>query len=101
MSAPIHLTDLVLRPAVGTLGRSIQVRANFFEVTTMPNNNIHHYDVTITPDVPPPVNRKVFEHFITLHRRSDLGNANPVYDGRKNLFSAKALPFDAKIGRAH
>ncbi|KAF9179239.1 hypothetical protein BGZ50_007129 [Haplosporangium sp. Z 11] len=95
MSAPIRLTDLVLRPAVGSLGKNIQVRTNFFDVT-IPNINIHHYDVTITPDVPAPVNRKVFKHFITLHRVSDLGNANPVYDGKFNLYSAKALPFEAR-----
>jgi len=95
-AAPIHLTDVVKRPDVGTAGNRIQVRTNFFEVLNLPNINVHHYDVTITPDVPPPVNRKIFAQFVERHRVSDLKGVRPVYDGRKNMFSAKALPFDSK-----
>jgi eukaryotic translation initiation factor 2C len=96
MSAPIKLTDLVKRPNPGQAGRPIQVRTNFFEVKTLPNINIHHYDVTITPDVPPPVNRRIFDQFVLLNSKSDLGDAKPVFDGKKNLFSSKELPFDSR-----
>ncbi|KAF9906622.1 hypothetical protein EC991_000423 [Linnemannia zychae] len=96
MSAPIKLTDLVKRPNPGKAGKAIQVRTNFFEVKTLPDINIHHYDVTITPDVPPPVNRRIFEQFVLVNSKSDLGDAKPVYDGRKNLFSSKELPFDSR-----
>ncbi|KAF9408609.1 hypothetical protein BGZ94_002247, partial [Podila epigama] len=97
-SAPagLRLTEYVRRPAPGSAGRPIRVRANFFEITQLPNINITHYDVTITPDVPPIVNRRVYEHFMTLHRTSDLGGARPVFDGRKNIFSPKAFPFESK-----
>ncbi|GJJ69239.1 eukaryotic translation initiation factor 2C [Entomortierella parvispora] len=95
-AAPIHLTDVVKRPDVGTAGNKVQVRTNFFEVTNLPTINIHHYDVTISPDVPPPVNRKIFSQFIEKFRVTDLKGVRPVYDGRKNMFSAKSLPFDSK-----
>lgn len=62
----------------------------------MPDITVQHYDVVITPDVPPPVCRKVFEQFVARHSASDLGNARPVFDGRSNLFSATALPFESR-----
>ncbi|KAF9931666.1 hypothetical protein FBU30_009727 [Linnemannia zychae] len=96
MSAPIKLTDLAKRPGAGKVGKVVKVRTNFFEVKTLPDINIHHYDVTISPDVPPPVNRRVFEQFVLLNSKSDLVGAKPVFDGRKNLFSAKELPFDGR-----
>ncbi|KAG0053940.1 eukaryotic translation initiation factor 2C, 2 [Gryganskiella cystojenkinii] len=95
-AAPIRLTELVKRPNVGTAGDKVQIRSNFFEVTNLPNITIHHFDVTITPEVPPPVNRRVFRQFVDQFRVSDLQGVRPVYDGRKNLFSAAALPFDSR-----
>ncbi|KAG0274373.1 hypothetical protein BGZ95_009860 [Linnemannia exigua] len=96
MSAPIKLTDLVKRPGIGKAGKAIKVRSNFFEVKALPDINIYHYDVTITPDVPPPVNRRIFDQFVLLNSKSDLADSMPVYDGRKNLFSSKELPFDSR-----
>ncbi|KAG0001838.1 hypothetical protein BGZ80_006110, partial [Entomortierella chlamydospora] len=90
-----QLTQFTRRPAEpATLGREITIRANFFEITQLPNINIHHYDVTITPDVPPVVNRRVFEHMIKLYGDSDLGRTRPVFDGRKNIFSPRSFPFE-------
>ncbi|KAF9176572.1 eukaryotic translation initiation factor 2C, 2, partial [Haplosporangium sp. Z 27] len=74
----LQLTEYTRRPAEpGTLGRPVQIRANFFEVTHLPDINIIHYDVTITPDVPPVVNRRVFEHLIRLYGDSELGRTKP------------------------
>ncbi|KAI1320706.1 Eukaryotic translation initiation factor 2C [Mortierella claussenii] len=95
MSA-LQLTEYVRRPGVGTVGRPVLVRSNHFEVTKLPCPQIHHYDITITPDVPMPVNRKVFEQFLHDFKRSDLADTQPVYDGRKNLFSSRAFPFDKR-----
>ncbi|KAG0302521.1 hypothetical protein BGZ98_007426 [Dissophora globulifera] len=92
----LKLTPYVKRPAVGTKGQEIAVRANFFEVNKLPDVVVHHYDVTVTPDVPPPVNRKIFEQFIITFGNTDLAGARPVYDGRKSLFSPKDLKFDSK-----
>ncbi|KAG0338651.1 hypothetical protein BG000_003640 [Podila horticola] len=95
-SSALKLTEYVKRPGTGTAGKRIKIRANFFEITQLPNINVTHYDVTIEPDVPPIVNRRVYEHFMTLHRVSDLGGARPVFDGRKNIFSPKVFPFESK-----
>ncbi|KAF9927987.1 hypothetical protein BGZ67_007217, partial [Mortierella alpina] len=89
------MSDLTRRPAAGTKGKRIQLTANFFEMK-MPDITVQHYDVVISPDVPPPVRRKVFEQFVTRHTASDLGNARPIFDGRSNLFSATALPFESR-----
>ncbi|KAG0045010.1 hypothetical protein BGZ83_009745 [Gryganskiella cystojenkinii] len=95
-SSPTTITQYPRRPAYGKKGAAIQVRSNYFEITKLPSIRIHHYDVTVTPDVPPPVNRKICDQFITSHRALDLNNTSPVYDGRKNLFSAKEFPFDSR-----
>ncbi|KAF9950945.1 eukaryotic translation initiation factor 2C, 2 [Mortierella alpina] len=94
--ASLHLTDVVKRPKPGSLGRPVKIRANFFEITQLPNINVHHYDVTITPDVPPIVNRRIFEHMLVVHGKSDLESSRPVFDGRKNIFSPRKFPFDSR-----
>ncbi|CAG8442443.1 2214_t:CDS:2 [Diversispora eburnea] len=90
--AGLHLTDFVKRPGYGKLGRPIRVRTNYFEVISFPTSNIYHYDVTITPEVPPGLNRKIYKHFETLNAGA-LNNIKPVFDGRKNIFAARKLPF--------
>ena len=74
-----ELTEFVLRPDMGTMGRQIRVRSNFFEIVNIPNMNIIHYDVTITPEVPPILNRKIFAEFERLNIA--LGNIHSVFDG--------------------
>ncbi|KAI8602860.1 Piwi domain-containing protein [Dissophora ornata] len=95
MSA-LQLTEFVKRPGVGKKGRAIAVKANFFEVKKLPDTVVFHYDVTVTPDVPPPVNRKIYEQFIATYGNKELGGGRPVYDGRKSLFSPRDLKFDSK-----
>ena len=80
--------EFVKRPGLGTRGTVVNVRANYFEVKNLPEDNIHQYDVTITPEVPPALNRKAFNQIAQR-----FGRLRPVYDGRKNIFSAKPLPF--------
>ncbi|CAG8654357.1 5692_t:CDS:10, partial [Ambispora leptoticha] len=84
---------LALRPGLGTIGHPLRVRANFFEVTSLPVNNIIHYDVTISPEVPPALNRKVFEEFEKENRGGALAGIRPIFDGRKNIFAPRPLPF--------
>lgn len=93
---PIQVTEYVRRPAPGKVGKAVNIHSNFFEVKQLPNIMIHHYDVTVSPDVPPPVNRKIFEQLTTSYRESDLNGARPVFDGRKNIFSPKAFPFESR-----
>lgn len=94
----LQLTEFVQRPDVGNTGRATRVRANFFEVQSFPQNNIHHYDITITPDVPPVINRKIWKTFEDQGGQGSLAGIKPVYDGRKNIFSPKALPLEDNAG---
>ena len=94
MSLP--LTRFVKRPGVGRAGRPVNICGNFFPVACLPDLAIHHYDVTISSDMPPAVNRRLFDELIKAYRESDLGGANPVFDGRKNMFSSKELPFESR-----
>ncbi|ORY45562.1 Piwi-domain-containing protein [Rhizoclosmatium globosum] len=73
-----------LRPALGRSGRSIQ---------TLPQRPIHHYEVVITPEVPPAKNRRVYQLWEDEALLSgELGGVRPVFDGRKNVYSARPLP---------
>ncbi|KAG0348280.1 Isocitrate dehydrogenase [NADP], mitochondrial precursor (Oxalosuccinate decarboxylase) [Podila humilis] len=47
----------------------------------------------MSSEMPPPVNRKIFEQMVNTYKNSDMDGARPVYDGRKNAFSAKEFPF--------
>ena len=87
------LTPFVVRPGVGTTGKPVNILVNFFEITRLPDANVHHYDVTITPDVPPKLNRLVYRTMVERYTQSHLGGSLPVYDGRKNMFSLPELPF--------
>ncbi|RIA82435.1 Piwi domain-containing protein [Glomus cerebriforme] len=89
----LKVTNFIKRPSLGNQGREIRVRANFFEVTSLPEANIHHYDITITPEVPPSLNRKVYQEFEELNSKSNFNNILPVFDGRKNIFTFEPLPF--------
>ncbi|KAI4526541.1 Piwi-domain-containing protein [Schizophyllum commune Loenen D] len=89
-----HVTTVgVKRPNFGTAGRPLEVFANSFE-TSLPDSIIHHYDV-IHPDektLPAKLNMRLIEF---LQKNVALGMFTPpaVYDGRKNLFAIRALPF--------
>ncbi|KAI8986394.1 Piwi domain-containing protein [Pilobolus umbonatus] len=89
----LELTELVKRPGAGKLGKPVRVRANFFEVTAFPLQNIHHYDVTIDPaDAPPAVLRKVWKTFEDSDGQGVLKGIRTIFDGRKNVFAPKLLP---------
>ncbi|KAJ3190728.1 Eukaryotic translation initiation factor 2C, partial [Dinochytrium kinnereticum] len=86
------------RPGVGASGRQIQVRANFFPIQSLPQLPIHHYEVVITPDVPPAKSRRVYQLWEDEALLSgELGGVRPVFDGRKNVFAARALPLVGEV----
>ena len=59
-----------LRPNNGTVGRSILLRANYFQVQ-IPNGDLHHYDVDIKPDkCPRRVNREIVENMVDNFRNA-------------------------------
>lgn len=82
------------RPNYGIIGRTIQLRANHFQVK-IPNCVLYHYDISIVPDkCPRRVNREIIDVLVKTHG-DYFANQMPVFDGRKNLYSRKLLP----IGR--
>lgn len=89
----LQLTEYVLRPGPGEVGRSVRVRSNFFEVTSFPTKNLHHYDVSIDPSsAPPALYRRVWRAFEIMNGQGLLKSIRPVYDGRKNVFAPEMLP---------
>lgn len=87
------ITQFTKRPGVGQEGRPIKIRANFFEITKLPEMDIIHYDASIDPTVPRRLNRKIFNQFVERYRETALGGARPVFDGmysiKKNIFHTK------------
>jgi len=65
----LKVTDFVKRPSLGRQGREARVRANFFEVTSLLETNIHNYYVT---DVSPSINRRVYQEFEVLNSKSKI-----------------------------
>ncbi|XP_064410608.1 protein argonaute-2 isoform X3 [Latimeria chalumnae] len=83
------------RPDFGKVGRTIKLQANFFELD-IPKIDIYHYDIDIKPEkCPRRVNREIVEHMVQHFKAQVFGDRKPVFDGRKNLFTAMPLP----IGR--
>ncbi|XP_047064965.1 protein argonaute 12-like [Lolium rigidum] len=83
------------RPGFGTVGKRCRVRANHFLVQVA-NQDIHHYDVAIFPETRSRErNRSIVNELVRLHRQY-LDGRLPVYDGRKNIYTAGALPFKNK-----
>ncbi|KAJ7570729.1 hypothetical protein O6H91_01G133100 [Diphasiastrum complanatum] len=84
------------RPGKGVTGVKCVVKANHF-LAALPDKDLHHYDVTITPEVASRgVNRAVMQQLVKLHRETSLGQRLPAYDGRKSLYTAGPLPFHSK-----
>lgn len=53
--------------------------------------------VEINPEVASrKLNKAIMTELVKLHRNSDLGMRLPVFDGRKNLYTAGSLPFTSK-----
>ncbi|KAG8684264.1 hypothetical protein FRC11_012391, partial [Ceratobasidium sp. 423] len=84
-------------PARGTAGRPLTVTTNNFKIT-LPEATFHHYDV-INTDEPKPLKWN-HELIRALQERTAPAIFTPraVYDGRKNLFASRRLPFAGGSG---
>ena len=83
------------RPNFGTVGKTIALRTNFFQLR-LPKGDIHHYDLSISPDkCPRRVNRNVVETMVNTYHKV-FGGQRPVFDGRKKPYSGKALTIGRK-----
>uniref|UniRef100_A0A8C5W967 Protein argonaute-1 n=1 Tax=Leptobrachium leishanense TaxID=445787 RepID=A0A8C5W967_9ANUR len=80
------------RPGFGTAGKPIKLQANFFEMD-IPKMRLYHYDVDIKPEkCPRRVNREIVEHMVRHFKKEIFGTRKPVFDGRKNIYTASPLP---------
>nr|CAB3448425.1 unnamed protein product [Digitaria exilis] len=85
-----------LRPGNGSLGTKCLVKANHF-FAELPDKDLHHYDVSITPEVTSRIlSRAIIKELVNLYRQSYLGGRLPAYDGRKSLYTAGPLPFTSQ-----
>ncbi|KAI0677583.1 argonaute-like protein [Trametes maxima] len=93
-----HITTVgVKRSAFGTSGRSILVQTNHFEVK-IPESIIHHYDVVSSSSgkvLPTRLNMEIIER-LQKTIAPQVFTPRAVYDGKKNMFAARQLPFDGQ-----
>ncbi|CCM03176.1 uncharacterized protein FIBRA_05298 [Fibroporia radiculosa] len=93
-STNAHVTTIgVKRTAFGTAGRPITLQTNHFAVK-IPDAIIHHYDV-IYPDektLPARLNMELVDRLQRVVA-PQIFTPRAVYDGRKNMFAARELPF--------
>ncbi|KAF9464484.1 argonaute-like protein [Collybia nuda] len=98
-----HITTVgVRRPDFGTNGKPLPIYVNSF-VTTIPESIIHHYDGTsstfsvIAPSekiLPARLNMDLVKQMQTVVA-PQIFSPRAVYDGRKNMFAARELPFES------
>ncbi|CAG8475064.1 Piwi domain-containing protein [Rhizophagus irregularis DAOM 181602=DAOM 197198] len=82
------ITEFVKRPDFGRVGHPIRLRTNYFEVIAFPSSNIYHYDIVIIPEVPPTLNRKIFQV-----AENSFPGIRAVFDGRRNVYTIRPFPF--------
>ncbi|KAJ7068346.1 argonaute-like protein [Mycena amicta] len=91
-----HITTVgVKRPDFGTGGQPTPIFVNSFQ-TTIPNTTIHHYDVVISPSektLPARMTMDLIRR-LQFNVAPQIFTPRVVYDGRKNIFSIRKLPFD-------
>ena len=81
------------RPGFGSEGKKITVKTNYFPLTSLPEADVHHYDIDITPEkCPAAILRKVFKAAVESNREK-FDAIIPIFDGRSNAFSPRRLPF--------
>lgn len=83
----VTITDITERPNVGSGGRPIPLRSNFFWVALLPVDNIYHYNVDIEPCTAQARKYKIWEAFLNNDDGREFGSKRPIFDGRRNIFS--------------
>ncbi|XP_019439647.1 PREDICTED: protein argonaute PNH1-like isoform X2 [Lupinus angustifolius] len=95
-SASCKSVVFATRPGYGHLGTKCVVKANHF-LADISASDLSHYNVIITPEVTCRKRSKaIISELVKLHRNTELGKRLPVYDGRRNLYTAGLLPFRYK-----
>ncbi|KAI0335424.1 argonaute-like protein [Cubamyces sp. BRFM 1775] len=92
--ASSHITTVGVKcTAFGSSGRAITVQTNHFEVK-IPEGSIYHYDVILPSEkaLPARLNMEIIARLQTVIA-PQVFTPRAVYDGRKNMFAARELPF--------
>jgi hypothetical protein len=83
------MSTIPSRPdAGGSKGRAITVKTNFFPVTALADVPVYHYDVAITPELPPANSRRAWAQVELLLPKGTF----LAFDGMKNAFGPTDLP---------
>ena len=91
--------QLPTRPGLGTQGRQIRLRSNFYEVKNLVDEIIQ-YDVTISDgrtedNFPKALNLLIIEELVKSNQ--NIFRRRPAYDAKKILYSVDELPFKSKV----
>ena len=89
------------RPNTGNTGKQIVLKANYFKVT-IPNGDLHHYDVDIKPDkCPRRVNREIIETMVENFRNAiflvSFQNLNSIFLDKFVNFPQKVLKITKNV----
>ena len=96
-SPSFEYRDPPQRPDKGILGRPIVLRTNHFSIKFPRKGELYHYDVTLKPDTcPRKINRLVIRE-IEKKYSENLKGILLAYDGTKNIYTSKPLPFESKV----
>jgi len=90
LNAPV--ISYISRPPPGTKGKKLVLWANFFKVANFVQGNVYHYDVVCKPEVK---SAPVLKRMITTSEtdaKSPLFRLNPVFDGRRNMYTVRPIP---------
>ncbi|KAG0308842.1 eukaryotic translation initiation factor 2C, 2 [Dissophora globulifera] len=99
-AAPNQVTENTLRPdRGGSAGRATSVLANFFAIQRLPSSKIFHYDVSITPEIPPVRARQLWS-FLESSPDFARERTKVAFDGRANAFAASELQLVQAAGGA-
>ncbi|RDD37815.1 Protein argonaute-3 [Trichoplax sp. H2] len=95
-------TERAFLPQHGAPGQKEQkiiVFANHFAVKFNPRLTIYHYDMTIEPTVIGKDDIKRAYEVLAQKYRQEIANAQPVFDGSRNLYSSSPLADIDKSGK--
>lgn len=91
MSKQSEMIVLPKRPSSGQSGRRIALLANHYAVKFNPRLVIYHYDVTIEPTVIGKDDITRAYEVLAQKFRQEIAQAQPVFDGSRNLYSSSPL----------
>ena len=77
----------------GKIGTPIKLIANHFDLN-IKCREVYHYDVEFEKKMPKTIKRRIFAQ--AMKENPQYGKFYPVYDGEKNMYTARPLPLKGK-----